>query len=506
MGKIRYHAIIHAYKDTIMQKVRVRFAPSPTGSLHVGGARTALYNYLYANQQGGDFIIRIEDTDTARSTQASLDSLITDLQWLGITATEGYGSTQDGIPGQYGPYRQSERLAIYQIYAQQLLEAGHAYYCFLTDAEIDAQKAAAEAQSLPYQIKSPYRDLPLAEAQKKLSSHPEATIRFKVPHEVKNYHIEDIVRGTVTLPSSMVGDFVILRSGGMPVYNFCCAIDDSLMHITHVLRGEEHLSNTLRQLMILEALSLPTPTFGHLSIILNEQRKKLSKRDGDVSCTSFKAAGFLPDALLNYIALLGWNAKTEQEIFTLPELIAAFDLRALNAASPVFDYDKLRWVNTQHIKRLPDDELWTRLQPWIQKAELTLPEDPHWKAGALALIRPDLVTLCDAVPALTRIISDTLPLDEEAQAVLAWESSPEVIQTFIQMVETHEQTHFTTEEAKSLVKDIQAQCGVKGKQIFMPLRIAMIGCAHGFDIKLLMPLISKTQLLQRAMQCLSSAH
>jgi len=489
-----------------MQKVRVRFAPSPTGSLHVGGARTALYNFLYASKQGGDFIIRVEDTDAARSTQASLDSLITDLQWLGITATEGYGSTQDKIPGQYGPYRQSERLDIYQTYANQLLESGHAYYCFLTDAEIDAQKVAAEAQSMPYQITSPYRDLPLAEAQQKLATHPDATIRFKVPAEVQNYHIDDVVRGTVTLPSSMVGDFVILRSGGMPVYNFCCAIDDSLMHITHVLRGEEHLSNTLRQLMILEALSLPTPTFGHLSIILNEQRKKLSKRDGDVSCTSFKAAGFLPDALLNYVALLGWNAKTEQEIFTLPELIDAFDLGALNAASPVFDYDKLRWVNTQHIKRLSDDSLWAHIQPWIQEAALAIPEDAHWQAGALALIRPDLVTLADAAPALTRILSDTLHLDEEAQAVLGWDSSPQVIQAFIDHVQDHKQLHLTTEEAKSMVKDIQTQCGVKGKQIFMPLRIAMIGCAHGFDIKQLMPLISKTQLLHRAMQCLPSTH
>lgn len=485
-----------------MQKVRVRFAPSPTGSLHVGGARTALYNFLYARQQGGDFIIRVEDTDTARSTQASLDSLISDLKWLGITATEGYGCLEDKIPGEYGPYRQSERLDLYQTYAQQLLESGRAYYCFLTDAEVDAQKAVAEAQGKPYQITSPYRNLPLAEAQKKLAVDTDATIRFKVPHDCKNYPIEDIVRGTVTLPSTMVGDFVILRSDGMPVYNFCCAIDDSLMGITHVLRGEEHLSNTLRQLMILEALSLPVPKFGHLSIILNEQRKKLSKRDGDVSCMSFKDAGFLPDALLNYIALLGWNAKTEQEIFTLPELVAAFDLSALNAAAPVFDYNKLRWINTQHIKNVQDDVLWEMIQPWTQEKALDMPEDPDWKAAALALIRPDLVTLCDAVPALNCLLSDTLHVDEEARTVLAWGSSPKVIQAYISYIEQQDKPYLSVEDAKSMIKNVQAQCGVGGKEIFMPLRIAMIGCARGYDIKKLVPLISKTQLLHRATQCL----
>jgi nondiscriminating glutamyl-tRNA synthetase len=487
------------------KKIRVRFAPSPTGSLHVGGARTALYNYLFAKKNGGDFIIRIEDTDTARSTQESLNSLLADLEWLGLKATEGYGTSSDTEVGTYGPYKQSERLDIYQKYANILLESGKAYYCFLTDVEIDAQKEQAVKLGNPYQIKSPYRDLPLEAAKEKLKQNPEATIRFKTPATVKNYSIDDLVRGSVTLPSSMVGDFVIIRSGGMPVYNFCCALDDALMNITHVLRGEEHLSNTLRQLMILEELGLTTPKFGHLSIILNEQRKKLSKRDGDVSCNSFKEAGFLPEALLNYIALLGWSSKTEKEIFTVDELVAEFEISSLNAAAPVFDNGKLNWVNAQHIKNMSLTDLLAETGALLSASNITMPADESWHIQALELVKPDLVTLNDVMPALKMLTSDTLNIDNEAQEVLSWDDSNKVIGAWISSLENTSKKELNVDDAKAILKTIQTECNAKGKNLFMPIRTAIIGRAHGYDIKLLISLITVSSLITRAKQCLDTS-
>jgi nondiscriminating glutamyl-tRNA synthetase len=476
-------------------ETRVRFAPSPTGSLHVGGARTALYNFIYAKKNNGKFILRIEDTDTARSTEESLTSMLEDLAWLGLEANEGHTAT--GPVGEYGPYKQSLRLDIYRKYADQLLEEGKAYYCFLTDDEIDKQKQEAAANGTVHQVSSPYRNMSLDKAKVKLSSNPNATVRFKTPLDTKDYIIKDLIRGEVKLPSSMVGDFVILRSGGMPVYNFCCAIDDALMKITHVLRGEEHLSNSLRQMMIFEALNLPTPQFAHLSIILNEERKKLSKRDGDVSCASFRDAGYLPEALLNYISLLGWTDPDGQEIFTLNELENKFEISSLNAAGPVFDTAKLNWVNSQHIKNLAPEELLTLINPILEKNGITLPYDNSWKFNAISLIQSELVTLNDAIKPFNCLINNNVELEQEASEALAWETSKDVINKWEQILNSENKDFFTQDETKSILKTIQTECNVKGKLLFMPLRSIIIGKAHGYDLKVLIPLIKICDLKER---------
>ncbi|MFN7906030.1 MAG: glutamate--tRNA ligase, partial [Pseudobdellovibrionaceae bacterium] len=285
-------------------EVRVRFAPSPTGYLHVGGARTALYNYLFAKKNNGKFILRVEDTDEVRSTDESLKMVLKDLEWLGLKWDEGPNPATLGDMGPYGPYKQSQRKSIYAEVAQDLLSRGLGYYCFLTDAEIDMQRQAAIAANKPPHISSPYESWPLEKAQAEIKSGKTAVVRFKTKQFKKDFVLRDLVRGDVRFPSDMVGDFVMLRSDGMPVYNFCCAVDDHSMKISHVLRAEEHLPNTLRQLMIYEAMGWDIPQFGHISLVLDDDRQKLSKRKGAVSCDQFKNDGYFPHALLNFIALL----------------------------------------------------------------------------------------------------------------------------------------------------------------------------------------------------------
>ena len=295
-------------------KVRTRFAPSPTGYLHVGGARTALYNWAYAKKMKGAFVLRIEDTDEVRSNKKALDLQLSDLKNLGLNWDEG-----PHVNGPYGPYKQSERLDIYRTYAQQLLESGKAFYCFCSDEELQNKRQKALKEGNPPHYDGHCRHLD--NAQKRLESGERAAIRLKVPEQKKKYTFKDLIRSEVTFSSDMVGDFIILRSDGMPVYNFCCAVDDALMEITHVLRSEEHLSNTLRQIIVFEALDFPIPEFGHFSIILGEDRQKLSKRHGATSCYEYLNEGFLPEAIKNYLSLLGWSHPEGMEIFCQMNLL-----------------------------------------------------------------------------------------------------------------------------------------------------------------------------------------
>ena len=321
--------------------VRVRFAPSPTGNLHVGGARTALFNYLFAQKYKGKFILRIEDTDQERNQEIFLKEQLEALNWLGLAWDEGpclssLLKNKNKDKGGLGPYRQSQRRPIYQKYADSLLEKGMAYYCFLTDEEIKQMKEQAQKSNKAFRVESFYRDWTLKQALEKKQGGSPAVIRFKVPPEKKEYAIQDGVRGKVSFPSDMVGDFVLLRSNGLPVYNFCCTVDDALMKITHVFRAEEHLANTLRQLMVYEALGFSPPQYFHLSLILSEDKKKLSKRSGALSCLEYKKEGYLPSALNNFFALLGWSSEDGKEIFNSQELIQAFSEKRLNPAGGCF--------------------------------------------------------------------------------------------------------------------------------------------------------------------------
>lgn len=482
--------------------VRVRFAPSPTGYLHVGGARTALFNYLFAKKHGGKFILRIEDTDQERSTEESLRMQISDLKWLGLDWDEGPDAETLADVGEFGPYRQSQRLEIYGKYVDQLLAEGKAFYCFMTEAEIDKQREELKAKGLPLQVKSPYRDLSLADAKAKIEGGESAVVRFRTPDTKTDYVHEDIVRGEVKLPSDMVGDFVLVRAGGMPVYNFVCAVDDALMKITHVFRGEDHLSNTMRQTMVLEALGFDLPKYGHMSMILGPDKQKLSKRHGDTSCFEYKAKGYLPHALLNFIALLGWSHPDGEETFSFENLKEKFSAERLNPAPAVFDETKLKWVNSVHLRGLPGDQLWSELQPFLTEAGLKLSGDADWKSRALELFKPYMEILSDSVGLFSPLDDSRFAIQEEAADALSWESTKAVLEKWVSILESHSGDYLSEDDFGAAQNQIKQDCSVKGKHLFMPIRVAIIGKPHGAELKILVPLMKKESLQARAKQAI----
>ncbi|MCB0413420.1 MAG: glutamate--tRNA ligase, partial [Bdellovibrionales bacterium] len=468
---------------------RFRFAPSPTGYLHVGGARTALYNYLLAKKFNGKFIFRVEDTDLERSTEESLKMQIEDLQWLGLNWDEGVHQETFQSLGEYGPYRQSERLDIYKAHAEKLIDQGKAYYCFLTDEEIEKQKQIGSGFS---HIESPYRDLSLDEAKKRISQGDNPTVRLKVPK--KSYSFTDIIRGEVSFPEDMVGDFILIRSNGMPVYNFCCAVDDALMKISHVFRAEEHLNNTLRQLMVIDALGLKAPEFGHLSIILGGDKQKLSKRHGATSCHEYKQKGFMPEALINFMALLGWSPATGEELLTREQLIEKMDMSRFVKSSAVFDEKKLKWMNSTYLRALTHEQLWIEIQPVLSAHGIQIERDKALQA--LELFKPYMEVFEDAVGLFEPLVK--FEKSDGADEVLQWEESQRVVSFWIDQLKSISHEFMTGDEFKSIQDLVKKHCEVKGKTLFMPLRVVVIGRPHGPDLSLLAPLIPIKELLLRA--------
>lgn len=487
----------------IADEVRVRFAPSPTGYLHVGGARTALYNFLFARQHKGKFVLRIEDTDEARSTEESLKMVLEDLQWLGLTWDEGPDPKTLKDIGPYGPYRQSQRLDIYKKYAQELIDSGKAYHCFMTDAEIETQRNSLMAQGKPPHVESPYADWPVEKALAEIKNGKSGVVRFKTKHLRKDYIFSDLVRGEVKFPSDMVGDFVLLRTGGMPVYNFCNVVDDHLMKITHVLRAEEHLPNTLRQLMIYEALNWPAPQFGHLSLILDEDRKKLSKRKGATSCHEFKMEGYLPEALNNFVALLGWSHPEGKEVMSMQEMTDKFGTDRLNPAGAVFDAVKLKWMNSVHLRELSNRQIFEELKPFLDRLNLELPSDPAWQEKSVGVFKSAMETLVDSAELYRPLSDKSFVVLPEAEEALKWDTTKAVVQAWRDLISAHPRDEFTEEEFSKIQDQVKEKTGAKGKNLFMPVRVAVIGKPHGTDLKLLVPLMKKASLVKRADEVLA---
>jgi nondiscriminating glutamyl-tRNA synthetase len=479
-------------------KIRTRFAPSPTGYLHVGGARTALYCYLYAKKTGGDFILRVEDTDEERSTEDSMKMQLADINWLGLNYVEGVDSKTLKDIGPYGPYRQSQRKNIYREYADKLLKDGIAYYCFMTDEEIDLQREQAMKEGRSLQLNSPYRNWTVAQAEAEMAKGKQATVRFKVPDLNREYSYTDLVRGEIKFPSDMVGDFVLLRTGGMPVYNFCNVIDDALMKVTHVFRGEEHLSNTLKQMMLYEALKFPLPQFGHLSIILGADRQKLSKRHGATSVNEYNERGYLPEAMNNFLALLGWSSPTGQEIMSMDEMISNFGTDRLHSASAVFDEVKLKWVNSHHLRALPHAELWKRLTPFFAKAGLILPQDSDWQDRSLTVFKTSMELLVDAVELYRPLSLAPHEVHAESKETLGWAKTREVVEKWKGLIAAHPTDYISEAEFVAYQDQVKDAVGVKGKELFMPIRVAVIGKPQGKELKILVPLMKKTVLVERA--------
>lgn len=470
-------------------QVRVRFAPSPTGNLHVGGARTALFNWLYAKKMGGKFILRVEDTDAARSTRESEDAMVRDLKWLGLDWDEG-----PDIGGPHGPYRQSERTVLYKEYVDKLMAAGKAYPCFCTDAELDAMKKDAEEKKLPPIYRGKWASASKEEVEAAVAAGLQGCYRYRVPknQEVK---INDMIRGEVVWNTDTLGDFVILRSSGLPVYNFCVAVDDACMKITHVLRAEEHLPNTLRQMLIYQGLGFPTPAFGHVSLILAPDRSKLSKRHGATSVGEFRQQGYLAPAMVNFLSLLGWNDGTEQEIFTVEELYKKFGLDRITKSPAVFDKVKLGWMNGQFLKALPAEEQSAMLAGALVSGGLLKSADSPFAQKALALVKEKLELVSDAEGEVRKLLA--YPLKE---TVAAGEAASIVEDNFKEITDAVLAAEASGELATALqgghdsyknwVMAIGKAQKRKGKRLFMPMRLIFTGRTQGPDVGDQMQLLS----------------
>jgi len=461
--------------------VRVRFAPSPTGSLHVGGARTALFNWLYAKKTGGKFILRVEDTDTARSTRESERSMLADLNWLGLDYDEG---PEKG--GEFGPYRQSERGAIYQTLARRLMKSGHVYKCFCTDEELEQMRAEQEAKKLPPKYMGKWKTASEEEVKAMEATGAPYTYRFRVP-EGERIEIDDLIRGKVGWDTDTLGDFVILRSNGIPVYNFCVAVDDATMGITHVLRAEEHLPNTLRQALVYDALEFKRPIFGHMSLILAPDRSKLSKRHGATSVGQFKEQGYLQKTMVNFLALLGWNDGTEKEIYEVDELAPLFEIERINKSPAVFDTVKLNWMNGQHIKMLPESEQNEMLGAAMENSGvMSATASDEAKKMAISLVK-ESIELTEDVSAKVKEILE-YPLQEEMktngqmQKVIDDDFQP-IVDAIVTAYESGElQEYVKNKEVKKFINATGKALERKGKRLFMPFRIALTGRTAGPEV------------------------
>ena len=489
--------------STNSETVRVRFAPSPTGFLHVGGARTALYNYLFAQQKKGQFIIRVEDTDEARSSEDSLRGMLDDLIWLGLQWNEGPHPETLQDMGPYPPYRQSQRQHIYKQVAEELLQKGKAYYCFLTEEEIDRQRSQAQAAGRAPHIISPYEEWTLEKSLAEIKAGKKAVVRFKTRNLKKDYLLQDMIRGEVKFPSDMVGDFVLLRSEGMPVYNFCCVVDDYMMKMTHIFRAEEHLPNTLRQLMIYEGMNWAIPQFGHISLVLDDDRQKLSKRKGAVACGQFKDEGYLPEALKNFILLLGWSHPEAKEILTMEEMIQSFSVERLHTSGAVFDRVKLKWMNAQHLRAKSNTELWKLTEPFLTKAGLKLPADPPWQEQAMEVFKTSMETLIDAVELFRPLDDSQYEIFPESTETLLWEPTKAVLGSWLELLKAHPGERMTEAEFLKMQDEVKVKANAKGKNLFMPIRVAVIGKPHGTELKILIPLMKKSSLIARAEKALA---
>jgi len=476
-------------------EVRVRYAPSPTGHLHIGNARTALFNYLYAKHFNGKFIIRIEDTDEKRNVEGGEESQLKYLKWLGIEWDEGAD-----VGGDYGPYRQMERLDIYNKYVNELIERGLAYKCYMSEEELEAEREEQIANGQPPKYSGKHRNLTAEQIAAYEAEGRKASIRFRVPDNV-TYTFNDIVRDEIKFESSDFGDWVMVKQNGVPTYNFAVAIDDHLMNITHVFRGEEHISNTPKQLMIYQAFGWDAPTFGHMTLILNEDRKKLSKRDSHIIqfIEQYKNLGYLPEAMFNFITLLGWSPVGEEEIFTKSKLIEIFDPERLSTSPAIFDVQKLKWMNNEYIKASELDKVIDLAMPHLIEAgrlsEDMDEETRDWAEKVIGLYREQLRFGQEIVELTDMFFNKTVELDEAAKEVLAEEQVPEVLQVFTdKLIHLDE---FNKDTIKDQIKATQKETGHRGKKLFMPIRVATTGQTHGPELPLAIELLGKETIVER---------
>jgi glutamyl-tRNA synthetase len=468
--------------------VRVRFAPSPTGQLHVGNARTALFNFLLARRTGGTFILRIEDTDQARSTRESEQAIVDDLRWMGLEWTEGVEAG-----GDLGPYRQTERLHIYRAHAVELMSRGQAYRCFCSPEQLEADRQADLAAGRPPKYVGRCRDIPRDVARKRVENGEPAGIRFRVPEDPE-ITWTDIVREDIHFSRSEIGDFVLVRSDGVPAYNYAVVIDDALMGITHVVRGEDHISNTPRQILLYEAFGWRPPAFAHVSLVMGPDHSPLSKRHGATSVAEFRARGYLPEALTNYLALIGWSPGEGQELMPLDEMASRFDLSDVGHSAGVFDVEKLAWVNRHYLKAANPVRLAGLVVPYLQSLGW-LGERTFEDAGYLEQIVPIAAASVDRLEQIPQRLA--FLFDYDAARALARpeirteaQASRDVIAALAEA--TSAAAPMIDKEAfRIMAARVREKTGQKGKALFHPIRLALTGESEGLELDLAVPAIER---------------
>jgi len=476
-----------------MGEVRVRFAPSPTGHLHIGSARTALFNWLFARHHGGTFVLRIEDTDRQRSSEDYLKSILSDLRWIGLNWDEG-----PEVGGALGPYRQMERLDIYRKYADKLIEAGRAYPCYCTPEELSAGREEAQKAGLPSGYDGRCRELSSAERAQREAEGRRPALRFRViPGRTM---IDDVIRGQVEFDNSLIEDFIIMKSDGIPVYNFAATVDDSLMKITHILRGEEHLSNTPRQIMVYEALGFEKPRFAHMTIILNDDRTKLSKREGATHLADFRERGFLPEALVNFLALLGWAPSADRENESLAELVREFNLPDVSAHPAIFNEQKLDWINSQYIKNLTPANLARLSLPFFQRENL-LPETPS--RADLARLEKLSVIYSERLRTLAQFPKDAdwafrESIEYEPEACAKYLKKDSVPEALLRLAEKLSNVDpFEEAPIEEALRNLAGEMGISAGKLIHPSRVAITGRSVSPGIFEVMAILGKEETIRR---------
>jgi nondiscriminating glutamyl-tRNA synthetase len=468
---------------------RVRFAPSPTGELHVGNARTALFNWMFARHFGGDFVLRIEDTDESRSALSYQVNLIDDLKWLGMDWDEGPQKE-----GAYRPYKQSERLDIYADHLQKLVAAALVYPCYCTEEELEEERQALILSKRMPRYMGKCRNLTPDERKAREAQGRKPSYRFKVPQLTVEF--DDLIRGSMKFEGEAIGDFIIVRSNGMPAYNFAVVIDDYLMAITHVIRGEDHLSNTALQIMLYRAFGFEPPTFAHHSLILGKDRSKLSKRHGSVSVGEFRKQGILPEALMNYLGLLGSSFTEGREVLSRDEMIAAFSLTRASKSGAIFDEEKLHWLNAIYIRNCENSDLIKRLSPFLEEAGYQ-PEklDAEWLKNVIATVKNDLIKLADISGHIRTFFDGQYELTDAAREILAADSARKVVRAFGEYLASAQ--GLPQDLYASAIRYTKEKAGVKGKELFMPLRAALTGVVHGPELDKVFAILGKESAMRR---------
>jgi glutamyl-tRNA synthetase len=477
-----------------MNNIRVRFAPSPTGSPHIGNIRTAVYDWLLRKRSGGSFVVRIEDTDRARYVPGSLDELLESLRWLGLDWDEG-----PEVGGPFGPYFQSERLDIYEKHSAQLLEQGHAYHCFCTPERLAEMRKEQEARKQATGYDRLCLNLPPEEVAAKLAEGVPSVIRFKVPQQGETSFM-DVVRGEITFENRQLDDFIIVKSDGYPTYQFANVVDDHLMEITHIIRGEEWISSTPKHILLYQAFGWTPPVFAHAPLILGPDRSKLGKRHGALAFLEYKERGFLPEAMTNYLMLLGWSSGSDQELFTIQELIDGFSLEGIVNHPVIFDIQKLEWMNGVYIRECDLDRLTELCLPYLQQAclvpENPTPEDVAYARSVVALEQERLKVLSEVVD-LTRFFFEDEPEYDE-KGVSKWlgqEHAPELLRRLIDRLQgLSDLTHDSIEEA---VRQVGELMGLSGGQVIHPVRMAVTGRMVGPGLFETMAVLGRDRVLSR---------